>query len=181
MNYNEVIEHEVTVDSSSEPVELDDLKRHLNMLFDTSGSYVFSDDDTYLTFINKAARQAIEDYTGLSLKAKTIIAILRNELGDIEIPFGPVNSVTTVKDKDGNTLTTTITGRQFKKICSPTYSYLEVTYTAGYTSIPESLKAAIMHYAAYLYAQRGEMKDAESYSKSALELASPFKRTSWIG
>lgn len=184
MNYNEVIEYEVTDDSGNEPVALDDLKRHLNMLFDTDASYVFDDDDTYLTFINKAARQAIEDYTGVSVKEKTITAIVRNELGSVEIPFGPVSTITSVKDDKGNVLVADdsykVTGRQFKKLLTPTYSYLEVTYTTGYEAIPENLKLAIMHYAAYLYAQRGEKSDAESYSKSALELASPYKRTSWI-
>lgn len=182
MNYNEVIEYQVTNDLETEPVTLDDFKRHLNMLFDTDASFVFDDDDTYLEFIKKAARQAMERYTGTSFGEKEITAILRNDLGGVEIPFGPVTEIVSVKDYKGTVLVLdsgyTLRGSRFKKFLTPTSDYIEVAYKAGYETLPEDLQLSIFHYGAFLYAQRGEIKDAEAYSKSALELASPYKRTS---
>lgn len=182
MNYNDIIEYEITTDLATEPVSLIELKRHLNMLFDTSGAYVFDDDDTYLTSINKSSRQAMEKYTGLSFGSKTIVAILKNDQGGIEIPFGPLISITSIKDSDGTVIPSTeytLIGSKFKKIVSPTFNYLEVTYVAGYTTLPEDLKLAIMHEAAYRYNSRYS-EDGIGYCKSALELAAPYKRTSFL-
>ena len=180
MRFNEVIEHEVTVDVTTEPVTLDELKRHLNMLFDTDGSYDFSDDDDYLTSIIPQARESLEAYTGLSFAPKTIVAVLRNELGDIEIPYGPITAVASVKDEDDNNVTCKIVGNQFKKIADPWLPYLKVTYTAGYTSLPNALKRAILEEAAFRYSHRGEEVDSAGYCKGSLALAAPFKRTSWL-
>src|SRR5687768_3623659 len=104
MKYNDVIETEVVTDVSSfddEPVTLAEIKRHLNLQFDTSGSYEFDDDDTKLQEIAKSSREIIEQYTGVSMASKTLKSILRNDCGGIEIPFGPVTTLTNIKDVDG--------------------------------------------------------------------------------
>lgn len=191
MKYNDIIEVQVSTDASTEPVTIDEVKRHLNLQFDTSGSYDFDDDDTYLTSLISIARETIEQYTGLSLAPKTLVAILRNECGDIEIPKGPVSTITTIKDSDGNTLTEgtdlTTRGNQFKWIESPCSCYLEVTYTAGYADdeVPKALKRAILEEITFRYNMRGDQTNQYSDQKigicqGAMELASPFKRMSWV-
>lgn len=183
MIYNEVIEYDITTDLVTEPVTLPEIKRYLNMLFDTTGSYEFTDDDTLLNDINKASRKYMEHYTGLSFGSKTITAIIRNELGDIEIPYGPIVSITSVKDADGNVLSTNqykLIGNKFKRICWPTYSYLEITYVAGYTTLPYDLKASIITEAAWRYHNRGLEDDGMTYCKASLELASQYKRSAWL-
>lgn len=191
MRYNDVIEVQVTTDVTTEPVTLEEVKGHLNLQFDTAGSYVFDDDDTKLTDLIPVCRDIIEQYTGLSLGEKTIVAIIRNECGDIEIPRGPVNSITSIKDADGNTLTVdteyTLRGNQFKWIESPTSCYLEVTYTAGYsdTTIPKALKRAILEEIAFRYVNAGDQQQEFANGKvsiceSSLNLAAPFKRIAWV-
>jgi hypothetical protein len=190
MRYNDVIEDPVVVSvSGSEPVTLTEVKRHLNLQFDTSGSYQFNDDDTYLTDLITQARNSLEKYTGLSFLGKDLKCIVRNECGGIEIPYGPIVSVTKVSDKDGNdiTSTTTIRGISFKWIESPCLDYLIVEFSAGYADgqLPAALKRAHLEEIAFRYVDRGDATNRYAQqeigiSQGAMNLAAPFKRTSWV-
>jgi hypothetical protein len=74
MRYNDHIETEIVTDVASfanESITLEEIKRHLNLQFDTSGSYEFDDDDTKLQEIAKGSREVIEQFTGISLSSKT--------------------------------------------------------------------------------------------------------------
>lgn len=183
MKYNDVIEVQVVTDITVEPVLLADVKRHLNLQFDTSGSYEFDDDDTKITELIKQCREELEQYTGLSFAGKTLKAILRNECGNIEIPFGPLTALTSIKDVDGNTLTTTtqytVRGNQFKWIEFPRSCYLEVNYTSGYTVLPPGLKRALLEEIAFRYTNAGDQSE-NTLCKSSLELAARYSRKSLI-
>lgn len=186
MYCDNIIETKITTDLTVEPVTLNELKQHLNMLFDTIDSYVFTDDDTYLTSLIKAARQALEKYTGLSFGSKTITALINNSKGYTEIPFGPLISITSIKDADGDLIAPTtgytLRGLDYKSIKSPWLDYMEVIYTAGFTVLPEDLKMAIKQLAASMYKWRGddaEVKNSDWY-RQAFELATPYKRTSFL-
>lgn len=187
MRYNDAyIDKQVVTDVDDEPVNLEEVKRHLNMLFDSEGSFQFEDDDTYLIDLIGQSREAIEEYCGISLAPKTIKVIVRNECGNVEIPWGPVAEIENVKDKDGNDVTYTIRGNQFKWIESPCSCYLELTYESGYghdntMPIPKGLKRALLEEIAFRYQHRGE--EMNQYSdqqigicQGALNLAAPFKR-----
>lgn len=194
MKYNDVIEAQVVTDVagfSDEPVTLEEIKRHLNLQFDTSGSYDFTDDDTKLQEIAKSSREVIEQYTGVSMASKTLKAIIRNECGNIEIPFGPVTTLTSIKDADGVSLTSGTTyivrGNQFRWIESPRACYLEVNYTAGYTklTIPAGLKRALLEQIAFDYANAGDQQREYatanvSICESALAKAFPYSRKSLV-
>lgn len=192
MKYNDVIDIQVTTDVTTEPVTLADVKRHLNLQFDTSGSYEFNDDDTKLTDLITQCRELIEGYTGLSLGEKTLKVILRNECGDIEIPRGPVNSITSIKDIDGTALVADtdykVRGNQFKWVESPLSCYLEIVYTAGYKTdnpIPNGLKRAILEEIAFRYTYAGDQQKEYasadvSLCKSAWDLAARYTRKSII-
>lgn len=190
MKYNDVIEVQVVTDAEAEPVNLDEVKQHLNLQFDTAGSIEFNDDDTKLVDLITQCREELERYTGLSLVNKTLKAIVRNECGGIEIPGGPVISITDIKDVDGNTLSgTTVRGNQFKWIEYPRSCYLEINYTAGYdlntNVIPAGLKRALLEEIAFRYGNGGDQQQqyaaaTVSFCQSALELASRYKRTSLI-
>jgi uncharacterized phiE125 gp8 family phage protein len=183
MRYNDVIEVQVVTDITVEPVTLAEVKRHLELQFDTSGSYDFDDDDTKLTALISQCREELEQYTGLSFAGKTLKAILRNDCGGIEIPFGPVTALTSIKDVDGNTLTATtqytVSGNLFKRIDYPGSCYLEVNYTAGYTTLPAGLKRALLEEIAFRYTNAGDQSGA-SLCQSALELAARYSRKSLI-
>lgn len=173
-------------DIATEPVTLAEVKQHLNLQFDTAGSYEFDDDDTKLTALITQCREELEQYTGLTFAPKTLKAIIRNECGNIEIPFGPVTTLTSIKDVDGVTLTdTTVRGNQFKWIESPKSCYLEVNYEAGYATLPVGLKRALLEEIAFRYNNAGDQQQqyaaaTVSFCQSALELASRYKRTSMI-
>lgn len=194
MRYNDVIEVEVVTPVAAitdEPGTLAQVKQHLNMQFDTTGSYQFDDDDTKLQLIMKDARELLEQFTGLSLAQKGYKAILRNECGGIEIPFGPVTAIASVKDIDGNTLTTdtdyVFRGNKFKWIERPCSCYIEVNFTAGYTpsNIPEGLRRAWLTQIAWCYTNAGDQQAQYASAnvdlcKSAIEMAAPYKRKSII-
>jgi uncharacterized phiE125 gp8 family phage protein len=188
MRYNDVIgPPQVTTDVASlaaEPVTLVQVKRHLSLQFDTSGSYQFDDDDTKLEELIVQSREFLEQFTGLSMASKTYKAILRNECGGIEIPYGPITSITSVKDIDGNVLINgtsyQLKGNQFYEIVSPASCYIEVVYVSGYTptNIPAGLKRALLEQIAFNYVNAGDQQ--QSLCNSAMEKAAPYSRKSLI-
>jgi uncharacterized phiE125 gp8 family phage protein len=194
MRYNDIIEVQVTTDVAAfanEPVTLDEVKRHLNLLFDTTGSYDFDDDDTYLTALVSQCRESVEQWLGISMAAKTYRAILRNECGGIEIPYGPVTGVTSVKDIDGVVLVVTdgyqLRGNQFQWIEKPVSCYIDIVYTSGYTpaNIPKGLKHALLEEIAFRYNNRGDQTNKFAgenvgLSQGAMELASRYSRKSIV-
>lgn len=194
MKYNDIIEVQVTTDVAdfaAEPLTLDQVKRHLNLLFDTSGSAQFDDDDTYLEELVTQCREALEQYLGISMAEKVYKAILRNECGGVELPFGPVTVVTSVKNKDGEDLTSGQTyqlrGNRFKWFEYPCSDYLEVDYIAGYdpTTIPKGLQRALLEEIAFRYNNRGDQTNKLAgenigLSQGAIELASRYSRKSIV-
>lgn len=188
MKYNDAIDVQVTTavaNLAAEPVALAQVKRHLSLQFDTSGSYQFDDDDTKLEEMIPQSRDLLEQYTGLSLASKTYKAIIRNECGDIEIPYGPITTITSLKDIDGNALVDgtgyKLRGNQFKWIEWPKACYIEIIFVSGYTSanIPAGLKRALLEQIAFDYMNAGDQSDL-SLCKSALEKAAPYVRKSMI-
>lgn len=190
MKINDVIEVQVVTEPTTEPVTLTEAKRHLNLLFDTTGSYEFDDDDTYLTDLITQCRETVEQFIGVSLAEKTLRAILKNECGGIEIPFGPVTAIDDLKDSDAVEITSgnyTIRGNQFKWIEYPRSCYIEVNYDAGYDTgtIPKALKRAILEEIAFRYNHRGDETnqfagDNIGICKAAMELAAPFTRKALV-
>lgn len=184
MRFNETIEYEITDDLSAEPVTVADVKRHLNLLFDTDGSYSFGDDDTLIEGLITASRKYLEEYTGLSFGEKTIIAVLRNELGEIEIPYGPIVEIVSVKNADGEELTADtdykLQGRKYPKLVCPCASYVEIEYTAGFATLPADLKQAVIVEAAWRYHHRFDEMDANAYCRQSLELCASLKRSPWL-
>lgn len=188
MGYNAVLDKVFSDESATEPVTLAEFKAHLNMVFDSEGSYEFNDDDGKLTRILKAARTRIEKYIGISLIERTVTAILRNDCGSIEFPFGPVTGDVTLVDKDDEAISgAVIMGLQFKWLECPRTCYAKATYTAGWAAVdvPEDLKTAIMEEGAFRYTNRGDQQQQfasadTSLCKSALELAAPYKRSGFL-
>lgn len=188
MGYNAVLDKSFSNEETTEPVSLTEFKRHLNMVFDTEGSYEFNDDDTYLGEVLKEARQMIETYTSSSLIPRTVTAIVRNDCGGIELPFGPVDTITSIVDEDDVAIANyKILGLQFKWLECPKTCYAKLVYTAGYaaTDVPAALKRAIKEQGAWLYKNRGDQQQefangTIALCESAIEAASPFKRSGFL-
>lgn len=181
MRYNDNSNWYVSAETGAEPVTLDELKAHLNMSFDGSASY--DDDDDYLCTLINYVRDFVERYCGVSIKAKTIVAELRNECGGVDLPGSPVYSVISAVDRDSVAVTLSITGDKFKTIDAPVTDYIKVTYYAGYMKfgnsyVPRALKQAILEECAYRYENRGLGEGV--MSESAKMLLSSFKKKSWL-
>lgn len=191
VKYNNIIDVQyVPVDAAEYPASIDDLKKELNMQFDTEGSYEFNDDDTLLQEDIAAATAAIEKYTGRLLRAHDVTAIIRNELGGQALPYGPVTAFATLVNEDGDAIDAdnySVQGLDFKTLKSPCYAYMTATYSAGYTpaTIPADLKKAVLHEAVFLYTNRGDQTKQYAageldISPSAKRLAQPYRRVVWL-
>lgn len=161
----------VTENPSTEPVTLNEIKSQVKM----EGTSL---DDSYLTNLGKTARQLCESYSGLSFvsQERTIkmdrfpidcnyISSWKNH---IIVPYGPVISIDsfTYIDSDGETQTLTedddFIVDNSSDLCriEPVNSWptpkdrinaITIVYTAGYSSVPEIVKDAILRTAADLY------------------------------
>lgn len=181
---------EVVTDVTTEPVTLDQVKRHLNLEFDTAGSFDFTDDDTYLNELNAQCREAAEQETGLSLAPKTLRVIVRNELGNVEIPFGPIASVTSISDWQGNLIDPAdykLMGNLFKTIAWPCFQYLDIIYEAGYAAgkCPKGIIRGILEEIAYRYNLRGDAEVTRAditpgVCEGARNKLAPYKRKGFI-
>lgn len=96
MKYNAVIEAKQVEAAATEPVTLAEAKQWCKIELD------ITEENTLLTQLITAARKQLEGYLCISLVDKTVTAVFRNELGNIELPYGPVKSITSVTDVDGN-------------------------------------------------------------------------------
>lgn len=121
-----------------------------------------------------AARQEIEQVTGLSLVPKNIVAWLKNPQGGIELPGGPITDVPVFTNYEDEVLDNIETdGINFLSIASNsrTDGFLSfnthlndssneviiATYTAGYSTdgCPAWAKNAILNQVSYYYENRG--------------------------
>lgn len=116
-----------------------------------------TDDDTLIGSIITAARQVCENYSGISFITRTITATLQNSCGNIYLPYGPVSTISSYLDRDGNAINDPkVYGEKFKFIQYPTDDYLKVTYSAGYSTIPPNLKTALLNQIQWMYDNRGQ-------------------------
>ena len=178
----------VSTDVSSEPVSSAEAK-----LFAKIPSTA---DDTVVTYLIKAAREAVEQYTGLSLASKTLIAQW-NELPDdstIELPYGPVSSVTSVVvvDEDGTETALTTADDEYYDLGGIwkrlqindillSVERIKVTYVAGYgatncPTLPSALKTCILKEFATQYQYRENYTEGMTKQNEWQKLAAPYRR-----
>ena len=135
----------------TEPVTLAQAKGWLKVTHD--------DEDDIITDLITAARQICEGYAGKSFVERTVTAIVRNDLGNVMLRYGPVGNITYMYDADGNALTSgdySLTGVSDKRLAYPKSSYIKVIYTAGYAVLPKQFKTALKRELAWLYVNRGD-------------------------
>lgn len=191
-NYNLVHTVKDITDSSGDPIEpvsVDEVKSYMRLEgfqdVGESDSTQFDDDDDLIEDLIVAARKKLEKLYGISLVNKTLRAVITNLAGDIEIPDGPVISITSLKDRDGSAITDfMVTGyteddnefNDFLTLESPCYEKMVMIYEAGYSEVPEGLKIEIMRYVTWLFTYRGDKERQEQYQFSTGE----YSRKSWL-
>ena len=172
-----------------DPVTLNEVKKHLNLAFETSGSYTFTDDDDYILFLVGVATSLVENHTGQSIRGNTITATLRNECGGVSLPMTPYSSLTSATDADGADISADVdlSGGIYPVLKAPVSDEINIVYLAGwyylgsnsYGKLPVEMKQAIIEEAAWRYTNRGA-EDAGLGCKQAKALLSPFIRKSWL-
>lgn len=191
-NYNHVYSVKDITDASgdpTEPVSLDEAKAYMRLEgfqdVDESDSTVFTDDDDLIETLITSARKKLEKLYGISLVPKTLRAVITNLAGDIEIPQGPVNTITSLKDRIGNEITTyTVAGyteseteyNDFVQLECPNYEKMVIEYEAGYSEVPEGLKIEILRMVAWMFTNRGESDKLNGFQYSTGE----YSRNSFI-
>ena len=147
----------------TEPVTLTEVKSYMRLegFQDVGESQAtsFDDDDTLIETLIVSARKRLEKLYGISIIPKTLRATITNLAGDIEIPQGPVISITSLRDRYGNLIVSdnyTVVGDDFQTLEDPCYEKMVMVYEAGYVDCPEELKIEIMRMVTYLFGNRGD-------------------------
>jgi len=125
----------------------------------------------------RAARTKIEQYTGLSLIPRTIVAILTNPQGNIELPFGPVTGTPAFVDTEGVSMTVETRGIKFLYIPEP-LEYTKATYLAGYAdgACPDELIEAMLLQICYWWENRGDETGVLGWSPQVITICQKWKR-----
>ena len=161
---------------TTEPVTLAEMKIHLHMDADVTA------EDDLVTGLIKAAREYVEAVTGRALGTQEWYAYLDSFPAEnyIKLPFGSLQSVSSVKYRDQTGVETTLQANthylvdassEIGRIVLPysgswpsftayTVNPITIEYVCGYDAtedtgaVPESLKAAIKLYVADMYENR---------------------------
>lgn len=168
-----------TIAPSVEPVTLAEARSHLRL--EATGSPASHEDDDYISALIQAAREQVETDTGRALVQRTYKLRLNTWAYEIQLPYPPLLSVSSVKyyDMDGTlqTLSTDVYDVETDETPGlirlaygqswPSHqgreNAIEITYTSGYQSgspddlrenVPASLKQAILLIIGDLYENR---------------------------
>lgn len=161
------------------PVTVEEMKSYLRLKgfidVDASGDVSFNDDDTLISSLIITAVEAIEEKLGCSLIPVTITCLLDNCAGMIQLPYGPVNSVSSVTDDDD------VVQDDVKvygdNLSCPKKEKLTVVYEAGYSLVPKPIITEIKRLVGYLYINRG---DDAAITNFQYQLANKYYRRSWL-
>jgi uncharacterized phiE125 gp8 family phage protein len=155
VSYNCVLDVQFDDGEIVEPVTLSEAKDFCKIDIST--------DDAILTELITAAREMCEDFTNIGFVEHSIIAIVNNSNGDIELPYGPTIEVIQVKNADGDVLELdddyTLSGNLFKSLKTPKEDGIEITYLSGYQVLPKRLKTAVLNTIYYLWDNRAMSVD----------------------
>lgn len=137
---------EITDTANIEAVQVEEIKKFLKV---TGSAH-----DEVLRSLNESARKYLENRTNLSFITKTIKVTADRELEDWELPYGPVNSITSKEEPNDD----------------DEYVY---TYEAGYEQLPQDLKQALKMTVKYWY----DMEDITDELPKATEMAIKANQT----
>lgn len=170
------IDHSFSGESATEPVTSSEQKAYSRI---TSTAQ-----DSIIAIMIKAARQAIERYTNMSLIERTVTVQFNNPCGKYELPWGPITGDVVFTDKDGNTVDDVeLVGLDFKTVVNPLVYGTKAVFPAGYTAanIPSDLKIAIMDQVDFMYEFRGSNIEMGTICPKALATCQRWARNPIIG
>ena len=146
MNY--ILDIQASGDIATEPVSLTDMK--LWMKVD------FTSDDSIISSLVTSARRVLERYTGLTFGTRTYT--MQMEVNDqwIDVPYGPLSSVSSITRIDGIGSTEVVTDYDVRnrRILLNQTGVFEIVYESSF-NVPEDLKTDIKKLVSYYYQNRG--------------------------
>lgn len=195
---NRIIDISRTENGAPEPVTLSEIKAQCIV--------TYSDDDALLTALGVKARAMIENYCNISIVSKTIVMIA-DLYQEWELPYGPVTGINGVQIRQGTegsgpaSYASAASGwgtdgvefisfrpseagdfninRPFTgNFCPDNTRRYKISYTSGYSVVPDQLKQAILLQTAWLYEHRGE--EVDTPCEASLIYSKPFKRELWF-
>lgn len=168
---NLVLDIQFSAESATEPVSLQQAKNWLKVDID--------DDDALITELITSARQDCENYLCMSLIARTVTACLNIGLGEIPLPYGPINDVISVKNiATGEMIESFVLKYNNFKSLDPC-TEVEAVYTAGFDDgqCPKSFVYAILMQTAWQYEHRGDDLDQQTnLSPGVMRKLKPYRR-----
>ncbi len=147
--------------TGSEPISQEQAKEYLQIDFAT--------DDTLITRLISAARGAVESYCGVSIIDSTVKVEFKDLKDQIKLPYGPVKEVTSLGVNDVD-YTDDITEYYQTGYLDVKGAKVEVTYTAGYESIPADLLQTVYDMLKVYYDARGTNVDIPKQVVMILQL-----------
>ena len=152
VGYNSVLDIQFDDGVIVEPITLTETKDFCKIDIGT--------DDDLITQLITSAREMCEDYTGIGFVVHNITANIDNPNGGIHLPYGPIRAINSVTNADDDELDIddqyTISGGEFKRLLTPKENNLTVEYEAGYSTLPNRLKLALLNTVYYLYDNRAQ-------------------------
>lgn len=154
--------------TGSEPISLSVQKAWMRVLY--------TDEDDLITSLITQTRGIVENYLGISIIAKTITLRLTGR-DHIQLPYGPVTSIVSVKDEDDNDIDYDVLNEEIT--FSTTVNYAEIVYTTDIGTVPSGLELALKQVCMRYYENRGE--DANlSLLTNEITTLKPYRRKLWI-
>lgn len=155
----------VLTDLAAEPVSLAEMKEFMEI--------DFTDFDALITRLIKSARIASEKFTGLSYGTKEIELTSQGKCS-VQLPFGPVQTVDSVKDANGDDVEYLSFGFDNPIVTlkhpigilttSPIPNQFNVIYTTGFDECPEDLKEAIKKRVETAFQFRADAESSDTQS-----------------
>lgn len=172
VSYNQVYDVQVALAVSAELFDAGTFKSEYAKI-DTS------EENALINTLITTARQMCEQYVGISFVARTVVATINNFNGGAYLPYGPIGTISSVTDIDGNAIVATsykLMGSEFKKVLWP-LAELIFTYTGGYTAgnCPANLINAVKAQTLFLFEHRGD--ESVGMSPIATMILNPLRRS----
>lgn len=121
----------------SQVVTMDQIKQHLNIELNDDSN------NTKLDMLKYSAVHEVETYIQKNLKLKRMIQSYIEVNGTIDLYYGPVTEIESVKDSAGNNLSHTVSDLN-NKITAYNSGGMVVTYIGGYLPLPYDIQNAVL-------------------------------------
>lgn len=169
-------EIQVITDLVSEPVTVQEVKDYLRINN--------NQENTLIGELITSARERLEGFTGRAFGTKTLKVRYEELNGWVELPYSPIQSITSVVNDAGDAVSYDTKGLEVIQLEAFTSGGCIVEYECGYTTLPKALKEAILKEVSTAYENRENYVIGDSVSPLSNEakyLAQRFSRNSILG